>query len=235
MSLSCDAFVLPRSFQCGFCFFETARSSLQIQDSNRGIRAFSKSIDDDVFQQQQKPMPTDNTSPTPNSERQSHDNKAMQFLRKIGRVGGEKVDFTNAIGVDEGSSTKTAGKWSNSGMTPMKKSKAAFRSCTESGTIDDMSEDFPVTSSGTQWSGVTDRVMGGMSSATLSREVLSGRRCNVLRAHVSLDNGGGFVQMATDLAIDPAISESVDASAYGGLEMDVLYAGEAKVERFNVQ
>jgi hypothetical protein len=91
-----------------------------------------------------------------NNNNNNHDNKAMAFLRKIGRVGGNRVDFTHAIGVDEGSSTKTAGKWGT-----MKKCKAAFQSCTDSGTIDDMSEEFPVTSSGTQWSGITDRVMGG--------------------------------------------------------------------------
>jgi hypothetical protein len=61
----------------------------------------------------------------------SKDNKAMAFLRKIGRVGGDKVDYANAIGVDEGSSTKTAAKWGRS--KAMKKAKNAYRSCTDSG------------------------------------------------------------------------------------------------------
>lgn len=178
---------------------------------------------DDAAQQQ---------SSSPEQQQHEDDNKSMAFLRKIGRVG-NKVDFTNAIGVDEGSSTKQAGKWGTS--RSLKKSKAAFRCCTDTGTIDDMSEDFPVTSSGTQWSGVTDRVMGGVSSGTLSREDFRGRSCNVLRADVRLENGGGFVQMATDLAMDPAVSNTVDASEYQGIELEVLFDGSADQERFNVQ
>jgi len=161
----------------------------------------------------------------------SKDNKAMAFLRKIGRVG-EKVDYTNAIGVDEGSSSKTAVKWGRSKV--IKKAKGAYRSCIDSGTIDDLSEEFPITSSGTQWAGVTDRVMGGVSSGTLSREDFHGRLSNVLRANVRLENNGGFVQMATDLALDPAISNTVDASRYDGIELDVCYEGDAEKEDFNV-
>ena len=40
----------------------------------------------------------------------SPENKAMAFLRKIGKVGGS-TDFKNAIGVDEGTAGKAAGKW----------------------------------------------------------------------------------------------------------------------------
>lgn len=40
----------------------------------------------------------------------TNDNKAMAFLRKIGKVGGT-TDFKNAIGVDEGTAGKAAGKW----------------------------------------------------------------------------------------------------------------------------
>jgi hypothetical protein len=98
-----------------------------------------------------------------------------------------------------------------------------------------MSEEFPFTSSGTQWSGITDRVMGGISSGTLSRESFYGRNCNVLRAHVRLENDGGFVQMATDLAMDPAVSNTVDASKYQGIEFEVLFEGEVEQEQFNIQ
>ncbi|KAL3927132.1 MAG: hypothetical protein SGARI_005411, partial [Bacillariaceae sp.] len=157
----------------------------------------------------------------------------MAFLKKIGRVGGSnKVDFTNAIGVDEGSSTKAAGKWG--GGRAMKKSKAAFRWCTETGLIDDLSEEFPTTSCGCQWDGVTDRVMGGVSSGSLSREDFHGRNSNVLRAKVRLDNNGGFVQMTTDLALDPAVSNTVDASNFQGIELDVFFEGDADKEAFNV-
>ena len=47
---------------------------------------------------------------TDNDTTSTSDNKAMAFLRKKGKVGGDN-DFTNAIGVDEGTSGKSAGKW----------------------------------------------------------------------------------------------------------------------------
>ena len=55
--------------------------------------------------------------------------------------------------------------------------------------------------------------MGGSSSGTLSREEYEGRTCNVLRASIKgKNNDDGFVQMATDLALDPSVSSTVDAS-----------------------
>jgi len=160
-------------------------------------------------------------------------NKAMAFLRKIGRVGGD-TDFTNALGVDEGQSGgKIAGKWGKG--QAMKKALAAYRACTDSGIIDDLTEDFPMTCSGTEWAGVTDRVMGGDSSGTLAREVYHGRLANVLRAHVRLENGGGFVQMATDLALDPSVSSLVNASNFDGIEAELFYVGDTETDNFNVQ
>ena len=117
----------------------------------------------------------------------------------------------------------------------MRKAKGAYKSCVESGVIDDLSEPFPLTCSGTQWVGVTDRVMGGISSGTLSREVFQGRTANVLRAHVTLEHNGGFVQMATDLSKDPSYSTYVDASDYDGIQLTVFYDGEKETENFNVQ
>ena len=165
------------------------------------------------------------------------DNKAMAFLKKIGKVGGSKVDFTNAVGVDEGSGgakiSSNAGKWDHD--VAMKKSKNAYRSCVDSGIIDDLTESFPITSSGTQWAGVTDKVMGGSSSGTLVREEFGGRLSNVLTANVRIEDDGGFVQMVTDLALDPAISNTVDASKYDGIEFDAYYKGDSEKENFNVQ
>mmetsp|Transcript_29916 Transcript_29916/g.64062 ORF Transcript_29916/g.64062 Transcript_29916/m.64062 type:complete len:303 (-) Transcript_29916:817-1725(-) len=164
------------------------------------------------------------------------DNKAMAFLRKIGKVGGTKVDFTNAIGVDEGSGgakiSSNAGKCDHD--IAVKKAKHAYRSCTDSGTIDDLSEAFPITCSGTQWAGVTDGSMGGSSSGTLVREEFRGRTSNVLTANVRLENDGGFVQMVTDLALDHSVSNTVDATNYDGVEFDVCYQGDADKENFNV-
>lgn len=156
----------------------------------------------------------------------------MAFLRKVGRVG-RITDFTNALGVDEGQSGgKIAGKWGQG--KAVKKALAAYKLCTTSGVIDDLTEEFPITCSGTEWAGVTDRVMGGESSGTLARELYHGRTANVLRAHVSLENGGGFVQMATDLALDPSVSSLVDASSFDGIEAELFYEGVKETDDFNV-
>lgn len=101
--------------------------------------------------------------------------------------------------------------------------------------IDDMSEPFPFTSSGTEWSAFTDQVMGGVSSGSISRETVEGHVANVLRGKVSLANNGGFVQMAANLALDPSKSETVDASEFDGIELDVIYKGEGDTSNFNVQ
>lgn len=102
-----------------------------------------------------------------------------------------------------------------------------------------MSEVFPATSSGTRWSGFTDRVMGGISEANLAREEFCGRTANVLRGRVSMANNGGFIQMATNLAPDSGdmSSTTVDATTYEGLELDVQCVNKEAddSESFNVQ
>ena len=77
--------------------------------------------------------------------------------------------------------------------------------------------------------------MGGISSGSLSREEFEGRTCNVLKAKVSLRNNGGFVQMATDLALNPSVCNTVDASEYDGIEAELFYGGPSEKENFNVQ
>ena len=153
----------------------------------------------------------------------------MAFLRRKGLVGGSK-DFTNAIGIDEGPAGKNGPLEAH-----VRKDKRAYKSCVESGIIDDFSEAFPLTSCGTEWSGFSDRVMGGISTGSLVREFVEERDCNVLRGEVSLSNNGGFIQMANDLANDPAVSRLVDASTYDGIELDVLCKGDSETEIFNVQ
>lgn len=77
--------------------------------------------------------------------------------------------------------------------------------------------------------------MGGVSSGSLAREhEFHGRTANVLRGRVSLENNGGFIQMATNLITDPADS-SVDASDYDGVEIDAICEAEDSHESFNVQ
>lgn len=157
----------------------------------------------------------------------------MAFLRKVGKVGGAaNKDFVNAIGVDEGPMGKST---ADPGMKNMRKAKNSYKECTISGVIDDCTEPFPYTSSGTQWRGFTDHVMGGLSQGTLSREEVEGKMSNVLRGHVSLENNGGFIQMATDLAIDPSVKFTVDATDYDGIELDVLFRhGNEESRSFNV-
>ena len=116
----------------------------------------------------------------------------------------------------------------------LEKAASAYKSCTESGIIDDMSENFPLSSSGTEWSGFTDQVMGGVSKGMLTRELVDGRTANVMKGKVSLYNNGGFIQMATSLSTDPAVSLTVDASAFDGIELDVLHKGSDETESFNI-
>ena len=84
--------------------------------------------------------------------------------------------------------------------------------------IDDLSSEAPTASIGTSWQLFTDQVMGGVSTGTMSREVVGGRLAIRMRGDVRLENNGGFVQMALDLSPDSAV---VDASAWSGIELDL--------------
>jgi hypothetical protein len=147
------------------------------------------------------------------------DNDAMAFLRNLKKVGGAaNKDFTHAVGSDEGAGMVAA---KNSALTAssVQKSKNAYLEATESGIIDDMSDAFPMTSSGTEWRGVSDRVKGGTSEGSIKREVIDDKSSKVLVGHVTGENG--FIQMVTELSKDPS-KASVDASDYDGIEIDVL-------------
>lgn len=85
--------------------------------------------------------------------------------------------------------------------------------------IDDLSRDPPLSAIGTRWQVFTDRVMGGVSDGTMVREVVDGRPAIRMRGDVSLENNGGFVQVAIDLSPD---GKAVDASAWQGIELDVF-------------
>lgn len=165
------------------------------------------------------------------SKKKKGDNKAMAFLRSKGRIGGAaNMDFASAMGLDESPSGGTQSK--SSGGT--RKAKAAYISCATSGVIDDISEPFPFTSSGSQWQGITDAVMGGVSNGSLSRETVEGKIANVLRGKVSLENNGGFIQMATDLSLDPSEDAFVDVGNFDGVELEVYCEGSEVAEKFNV-
>ena len=91
------------------------------------------------------------------------------------------------------------------------------------------------TSCGSEWLGISDRVVGGFPTGFIVQEVINDRTYNVLRGKLSPLNNGGFIQMAVDLAFDPSIARFVDVSSYDGIILDVFYNGEKQVENFNVQ
>ena len=82
--------------------------------------------------------------------------------------------------------------------------------------IDDFSDPDLVSRLGTRWRSVCDRVMGGRSEVAVTSVTLEGRRCLRLTGQVRLDNNGGFIQAALDLA---AAGEEFDAGAYRGLRL----------------
>lgn len=90
-----------------------------------------------------------------------------------------------------------------------------------SAVIDDVGRDPPMTGA---WRLFTDQVMGGVSQGTMVRETVAGRQAIRMRGTVSLDNNGGFVQIARDLSPDGGL---VDASYWSGIELDIFGNGEA--------
>lgn len=89
--------------------------------------------------------------------------------------------------------------------------------------IDDFAAVGGPTRLGTPWRLVTDGVMGGVSAGALSRAEIGGRRALCLQGEVSLENNGGFVQAALDLAPDGYL----DASTYTGIRLVVRGNGES--------
>jgi len=84
--------------------------------------------------------------------------------------------------------------------------------------IDDFSRDDLLSSLGTPWRRFSDRVMGGISRETVELTEIDNSRCLRLLGDVRLENNGGFIQMALDLANDVG---SFDASLYSGLLLDL--------------
>lgn len=89
--------------------------------------------------------------------------------------------------------------------------------------IDDLSSDnsFATTRSG--WVLISDRVMGGVSSGSIKRETVAGRTAVHMRGGVSLENSGGFLQIAIDLG---EAGGPVDASPWTGIQLDVIGNGQ---------
>ena len=76
---------------------------------------------------------------------------------------------------------------------------------------------------GTSWRMVTDGVMGGVSSGTLTTAAIDDRDCLRMQGDVRLENNGGFVQAA--LQLEDTAAE--DASGYSGVAIDVYGNNES--------
>eukprot|EP00540_Astrosyne_radiata_P014894 CAMPEP_0116836212 /NCGR_PEP_ID=MMETSP0418-20121206/7970_1 /TAXON_ID=1158023 /ORGANISM="Astrosyne radiata, Strain 13vi08-1A" /LENGTH=186 /DNA_ID=CAMNT_0004465955 /DNA_START=415 /DNA_END=975 /DNA_ORIENTATION=+ len=110
----------------------------------------------------------------------------------------------------------------------MRKLPSAFKSCVESGVLDDMTEAFPFSTCGTKWVGKSD--MASMSSGSVSREQSKGNNnnnMNVLRGFLQK----GFLQMTIDLA---NTGQPVDATRFAGVELQVLTNGPEDACPFHV-
>jgi hypothetical protein len=92
------------------------------------------------------------------------------------------------------------------------------------GIIDALDREPPYATIGTRWELIADRVMGGVSSGTMTREPVAGRQALRMRGAVSLKNNGGFIQIALDLAAGGGV---VDARQWAGIEIDVFGNGES--------
>ncbi|MDU8927024.1 CIA30 family protein [Alisedimentitalea sp. MJ-SS2] len=70
----------------------------------------------------------------------------------------------------------------------------------------------------TNWEYVADAVMGGVSRGRIATQVVVGRSATRLTGMISLENNGGFIQMASDLKRD---GSSLDATNWTGIEIDI--------------
>tara|TARA_E500000331_G_C17197596_1_gene687846 strand:+ start:385 stop:855 length:471 start_codon:yes stop_codon:yes gene_type:complete len=71
----------------------------------------------------------------------------------------------------------------------------------------------------TPWEFITDEVMGGVSQGSLLATKIDGLAAMRLKGLVSLENNGGFIQMAFNINKNGTI---FDASCFSAIELDVL-------------
>ena len=88
--------------------------------------------------------------------------------------------------------------------------------------IDDFSGQDLTSKLGTQWRGVSDKVMGGISEASVAQGVIDDRPCLLLTADVRLENDGGFIQAALDLAM-PGCTFDASASSFVAMTSDTRF------------
>ena len=93
--------------------------------------------------------------------------------------------------------------------------------------VDDFSNSSLTSALGTQWRGVSDNVMGGISEATIAHEASGEQSCLHLTGDVRLENNGGFVQAALNLKRDGG---TFDATGFSGIRLTV----KGNDERYSV-
>jgi len=84
--------------------------------------------------------------------------------------------------------------------------------------IDDFTDKQLVSKLGTQWRGVSDQVMGGISKACISHSAMLGRPSLLMTGDVCLENNGGFIQAALNLGLS---GDTIDASKFSGVRIVV--------------
>ena len=89
--------------------------------------------------------------------------------------------------------------------------------------VDDFSNAELISNFGTPWRGVSDRVMGGISEASVVRDVIDGRPGLRLTGDVRLENNGGFIQASLDLT---TADGALDVSDFKGVRLLVRGNGE---------
>lgn len=73
------------------------------------------------------------------------------------------------------------------------------------------------------WHFVADTVMGGLSHGAVTMTMIDGREAARLTGRVSMENNGGFIQMASDLGEGGGF---LDARGWTGVALDVNGNGE---------
>ena len=89
--------------------------------------------------------------------------------------------------------------------------------------IDDFSGEELFSPVGSKRRGVRDRVMGIISIAGVTRNVLDGQTCLLLAGEFRTENGGGFIQASLSFSTD---GEHLDATDFVGSRLSVCDKGE---------
>ena len=82
-----------------------------------------------------------------------------------------------------------------------------------------------------QWELVTDQVMGGVSNGQIEQAVIDGRTATRMTGRVSLDNNGGFIQIAADLPPPPDGAMGVALQLIGNAETYNLHLRTSDLSR----